>query len=236
MKRSFLELEEKIGYTFQNKDLLKNSLIHKSFGNENKRYKNINNERMELLGDAVLDLVVTEYLYKNFTNLKEGDLAKMKSMIVSEPILAKISRELKIGECLLLSKGEQITGGRDRNSILGDVFEAVLGAIYLDSNFETVKQIVLKHITEYIEHINENEDILDFKTILQEFSQREYKLIPVYEVIAESGPDHKKTFEVSVKIDEEKTGTGTGKNKKTAEQSAAKQLCRKLGVKTNEAL
>lgn len=236
MKKIFLELEEKIGYSFKNKELLKNSLIHKSFGNENKKYKNVNNERMELLGDAVLDLVVTEYLYKNYDSLKEGDLAKMKSMIVSEPILAKISRELRIGDCLLLSKGEQITGGRERESILGDVFEAVLGAIYLDSDFETVKKIALKHIKTYINNINENEDILDFKTILQEFSQREYKLIPVYEVVAESGPDHRKTFEVCVKIDEEKTGKGTGKNKKTAEQAAAKELCKKLGVKVNETL
>lgn len=236
MKRIFLELEEKIGYNFRNKDLLKNSLIHKSFGNENKKYKNVNNERMELLGDAVLDLVVTEYLYKNYNSLKEGDLAKMKSMIVSEPILAKISRELRIGDCLLLSKGEQITGGRERDSILGDVFEAILGAVYLDSDFETVKEIALKHIKTYINNINENEDILDFKTILQEFSQREYKLIPVYEVVAESGPDHRKTFEVCVKIDEDKIGKGTGKNKKTAEQAAAKELCKKLGVKVNEAL
>ncbi|MCJ8342955.1 MAG: ribonuclease III [Cetobacterium sp.] len=236
MKKSFLELEKKIGYTFNDKELLKTSLIHRSFGNEHWRYKKINNERLELLGDAVLDLVVTEYLYKNFDNSTEGDLAKMKSMIVSEPILAKISKELEFGKYLLLSKGEEITGGRERSSILGDVFEAILGAIYLDSNFEISKEVALKHIKHSIDHINENEDILDFKTILQEYSQKEYRVIPTYQVIKEIGPDHQKTFEIIVKIGDKCSETGIGKNKKSAEQSAAKALCKKLEVKLNETL
>ncbi|MBC2855964.1 MAG: ribonuclease III [Cetobacterium sp.] len=236
MKKNFLELEEKLGYNFKNKELLKNSLVHRSFGNENRKYKKINNERLELLGDAVLDLVVTEYLYKNFRNSTEGDLAKIKSMVVSEPILAKISKELDFGNYLLLSKGEEITGGRERSSILGDVFEAILGAIYMDSDFETAKEVALKQIKHSIDHINENEDILDFKTILQEYSQKEYRAIPIYEVAKEVGPDHQKIFEIFVKIGDNIFGHGTGRNKKSAEQAAAKELCKKLGVKLNETL
>lgn len=236
MKKSYLELEKKLGYVFKNKELLKNSLIHRSFGNEHWKYKKINNERLELLGDAVLDLVVTEYLYKNFNNSSEGDLAKMKSMIVSEPILAKISKELDFGNYLLLSKGEEITGGRERSSILGDVFEAILGAIYIDSDFETAKEVALRQIKHSIDHINENEDILDFKTILQEYSQKEFKVIPTYQVAKELGPDHQKTFEIIVKIGDKHLSTGAGKNKKSAEQAAAKELCRQLGVKLHETL
>ncbi len=235
MKKNYLELEGNLGYSFNNKELLKNSLIHRSFGNEHWRYKKISNERLELLGDAVLDLVVTEYLYKSHESSTEGDLAKIKSMVVSEPVLASISKKMDVGKYLLLSKGEEMTGGRERSSILGDAFEAILGAIYLDSDFETAKKYALSHIKDSIDHVDKNEDILDFKTILQEYSQREYKIIPSYEVIRETGPDHQKIFEIEVNIGE-KTGRGTGKNKKSAEQSAAKELCKKLGVKTHEAL
>ena len=240
MKKNYLELEENLGYSFKNKELLKNSLIHRSFGNEHRRYKKISNERLELLGDAVLDLVVTEYLYKSYANSTEGDLAKVKSMVVSEPVLAGISKKLEVGKYLLLSRGEELTGGRERSSILGDAFEAILGAIYMDSNFETAKEFVLTHIKDSIDHVDSNEEILDFKTILQEYSQKNYRVIPEYSVINEIGPDHQKIFEIEVKIDngidEEKSDRGTGKNKKTAEQAAAKSLCKKLGVKIHEAL
>ena len=230
MKKNYLELEGNLGYSFNNKELLKNSLIHRSFGNEHWRYKKISNERLELLVDAV-----TEYLYKSHESSTEGDLAKIKSMVVSEPVLASISKKMDVGKYLLLSKGEEMTGGRERSSILGDAFEAILGAIYLDSDFETAKKYALSHIKDSIDHVDKNEDILDFKTILQEYSQREYKIIPSYEVIRETGPDHQKVFEIEVRIGE-RTGRGTGKNKKSAEQSAAKELCKKLGVKTHEAL
>ena len=135
VSKNLVDLEHRINYYFNDKNLLKNALIHRSFGNEHKHYKNINNEKLELLRDAVLGLVVAEYLYQKYPEEKEGVLAKIKSMAVSEPVLASISRKLRIGEYLLLSKGEMVTGGRDRNSILGDVFEAILGAIYLDSGF-----------------------------------------------------------------------------------------------------
>lgn len=232
------KLEEKLGYTFKDKELLKHALIHRSYGNEHWEYKKINNERLELLGDAVLDLVVTEYLYKNFTKSSEGDLAKLKSMVVSEPVLAKISKELGIGKYLLLSKGEELTGGRDRSSILGDVFEAVLGAIYLDSgsDFLVAKAYGTKLLEYQINHIEENEELIDFKTILQEHSQKSHKVTPVYEVVKETGPDHRKNFEIVVSINDEAVGRGNGRNKKSAEQSAAKDACKTLGVKAFEAL
>lgn len=240
MRKNYLDFEKNLGYTFKDKELLKNSLIHRSFGNEHRRYKKISNERLELLGDAVLDLVVTEYLYKNNMESTEGDLAKIKSMAVSEPVLANISKQLEIGKFLLLSRGEELTGGRERSSILGDAFEAVLGAIYLDSDFEMAKEFALKHLKTSIDNIENIEEILDYKTILQEYSQKEYKIIPEYNVIDEVGPDHQKTFEIEVKIlvNENKkiVGIGRGKNKKSAEQGAAKELCKKLGVKTNETL
>lgn len=236
MRKKLEELEKRVGYTFKNKTLLETALIHRSYGNENWRYKNINNEKLELLGDAVLDLVVTEFIYNLYPAANEGDLAKLKSMVVSEPVLARISKDLGIGEFLLLSKGEEMTGGRVRNSILGDVFEALLGAIYLDSSFEESKKYAMKHMEYWIKNVDNNEEILDFKTILQEYSQKEYKTVPTYEVHSESGPDHLKTFEIVVRIGDGVTGRGVGKNKKNAEQAAAKDLAKRLGVKINETL
>lgn len=237
MDRKLQELQIKIDYQFDDLKLLEKALIHRSFGNENWEYKNVNNEKLELLGDAVLDLVVTEFLYKNYMNASEGELAKLKSMIVSEPVLADISTEIGLGKYLMLSKGEELTGGRERESILGDAFEALLGAIYLDSNLDTAKSFGLKYLKYRIEHIDENEDLIDYKTILQEYSQRVYKKIPVYKVVNELGPDHKKSFEMSVSIEDDKViGEGIGKNKKAAEQLCAKEACKQLGIKINEAL
>ena len=230
--RKLQELQEKIGYIFNDEKLIRKALIHRSFGNENWEFKNINNEKLKLLGDAVLDLIVTEYLYKNFEIATEGELAKLKSMIVSEPVLASISSEIQLGNYLMLSKGEELTGGRDRESILGDVFEAVLGAIYLDSDLATARKVALKYLVYKIEHINENDELIDYKTILQEYSQRVYKIIPIYEVVNEIGPDHKKSFEIVVSIDNGKTiGKGIGKNKKQAEQLAAREACRVLEIR-----
>lgn len=230
VSKNLVDLEHRINYYFNDKNLLKNALIHRSFGNEHKHYKNINNEKLELLGDAVLGLVVAEYLYQKYPEEKEGVLAKIKSMAVSEPVLASISRKLRIGEYLLLSKGEMVTGGRDRNSILGDVFEAILGAIYLDSGFFAAKEYVLFHLKDIIDHIDDFEEILDFKTILQEYCQKKYRDIPKYTLVGEEGPDHRKLFEMQVQI-QNNIAKAKGTNKKIAEQMAAKQLCKELGVK-----
>ena len=233
--KNLLDLEHKLNYYFNDRNLLKNALLHKSLGNERKEYKNQNNERLELLGDAVLDLIVAEYLYKNYKNASEGTIAKLKAMIVSEPILAKISRQIGVGKFLMLSRGEVMSGGRNRESILADSFEATLGAVYIDSNLEEARVFALSHIKQYIDHIEENEDILDFKSILQEYVQKEFRTVPTYELIAERGPDHMKEFEIQVIVGNYKE-KAVAKNKKKAEQLSAKALCIKLGVNYHEAL
>jgi len=233
--KNLLDLEHKLNYYFNDRNLLKNALLHKSLGNERKEYKNQNNERLELLGDAVLDLIVAEYLYKNYKNASEGTIAKLKAMIVSEPILAKISRQIGVGKFLMLSRGEVMSGGRNRESILADSFEAILGAVYIDSNLDEARVFALSHIKQYIDHIEENEDILDFKSILQEYVQKEFRTVPTYELIAERGPDHMKEFEIQVIVGNYKE-KAVAKNKKKAEQLSAKALCIKLGVNYHEAL
>ena len=233
--KNLLDLEHKLNYYFNDRNLLKNALLHKSLGNERKEYKNQNNERLELLGDAVLDLIVAEYLYKNYKNASEGTIAKLKAMIVSEPILAKISRQIGVGKFLMLSRGEIVSGGRNRESILADSFEAILGAVYIDSNLDEARVFALSHIKQYIDHIEENEDILDFKSILQEYVQKEFRTVPIYELVAERGPDHMKEFEIQVIVGNYRE-KAVARNKKKAEQLSAKALCIKLGVKYHEAL
>lgn len=233
--KNLLDLEHKLNYYFNDRNLLKNALLHKSLGNERKEYKNQNNERLELLGDAVLDLIVAEYLYKNYKNASEGTIAKLKAMIVSEPILAKISRQIGVGKFLMLSRGEVMSGGRNRESILADSFEAILGAVYIDSDLDEARVFALSHIKQYIDHIEENEDILDFKSILQEYVQKEFRTVPTYELVAERGPDHMKEFEIQVIVGNYKE-KAVARNKKKAEQLSAKALCIKLGVKYHEAL
>lgn len=233
--KNLLDLEHKLNYYFNDRNLLKNALLHKSLGNERKEYKNQNNERLELLGDAVLDLIVAEYLYKNYKNASEGTIAKLKAMIVSETILAKISRQIGVGKFLMLSRGEVMSGGRNRESILADSFEAILGAVYIDSNLDEARVFALSHIKQYIDHIEENEDILDFKSILQEYVQKEFRTVPTYELIAERGPDHMKEFEIQVIVGNYRE-KAVARNKKKAEQLSAKALCIKLGVKYHEAL
>ena len=233
--KNLLDLEHKLNYYFNDRNLLKNALLHKSLGNERKEYKNQNNERLELLGDAVLDLIVAEYLYKNYKNASEGTIAKLKAMVVSEPILAKISRQIGVGKFLMLSRGEVMSGGRNRESILADSFEAILGAVYIDSNLDEARVFALSHIKQYIDHIEENEDILDFKSILQEYVQKEFRTVPTYELVAERGPDHMKEFEIQVIVGNYKE-KAVARNKKKAEQLSAKALCIKLGVNYHEAL
>ena len=157
------ELMEKIGYEFDDIKLLKEALIHRSYANEHGEIENINNERLEFLGDAVLDLISTEYIYTKEKDDNEGDLAKLKSRIISEPIFSAVSKEIALGEYLFLSNGEEITGGRDRKSILGDAFEALIGAIFMDSGFDEAKRIALKYLKDKIDNIDDLEELKDYK-------------------------------------------------------------------------
>ena len=212
------QLEQIIGYTFQNKKLLRQALTHSSYANEKKLGKLGCNERLEFLGDAVLELISSDFLYKKFPQIPEGELTKKRASLVCEPSLAYCAREFSLPEFLLLGKGENMTGGRNRDSIVSDATEALLGAIYLDGGFSNAKKFVLNFILNDIEH---KQLFYDSKTILQEMVQAKYKETLVYELIKEEGPDHNKSFEVCVKIGDEEIGRGLGRTKKAAEQVAA---------------
>ena len=220
-------LEDELNIIFDNKLLLQKALIHKSFSNENKSINSENNERLEFLGDAVLNLAVTTYLFQNYMNYSEGELAKIKSVVVSEEILNKKANKINLGEYILMGKGEELTGGRNRKSILADTLEAVFGAIYLDKNFNFICKYIQDFLKNDIKEIAENEHIGDYKTILQEVVQQDNKR-PQYEVIQEKGPEHNKTFLVKVDVDDKTLGKGKGNSKKDAEQEAAKTALENL--------
>lgn len=218
MNRKTEELEEIIGYHFKNRHYLTQALTHSSYANEKKLGKLGSNERLEFLGDAVLELISSDYLYARFTQIPEGELTKKRASLVCEPSLAYCAREFGLPQFLLLGKGEDMTGGRNRDSIVSDATEALLGAIYLDGGFANAKEFVLNFILNDIEH---KQLFYDSKTILQEMVQAKYKETLVYELLKEEGPDHNKSFEVCVKIGDEEIGRGLGRTKKAAEQVAA---------------
>ena len=215
--RKQLEFQEVIGYQFQTPGLLSQALTHSSYANEKHMKKGSDNERLEFLGDAVLEIVSSEFLYLNYPKLPEGDLTKMRASLVCEPTLAFCTRQLNLGDYLLLGKGEDMTGGRKRKSILSDALEAVIGAIYLDGGFASAKEFILKFILTDIEH---KQLFYDSKTILQEVVQGEHEKL-TYELISESGPDHNKSFTVEARVGSRVLGEGTGRTKKAAEQEAA---------------
>lgn len=220
-------LASKMHVAFDNYKLLHVALTHTSFANEN----NVcHNERLEFLGDAVLDLIISEYLFRRFKKLPEGELTKARARLVCEQTLAKYAVNLDIGSYLLLGKGEAITGGRSRHSILADAFEAIVGAIYLDKGLEATAGFVLQMLSDEMQYIERGEYVKDFKTLLQETVQRSNDKRISYEVVAESGPDHDKVFEVAVMVNGEYLGMGKGRSKKEAEQHAARLALIKLNV------
>lgn len=214
------ELEEIIGYTFKQEGLLRQALTHSSYANEKHMKKLSDNERLEFLGDAVLEVISSEFLFANYPKLPEGDLTKLRASIVCEPTLALCTREISLGKFLYLGKGENLTGGRERKSILSDALEAVIGAIYLDGGFEPARAFIHRFILTDIEH---KKLFYDSKTILQEIVQGNYEESLHYELLAEEGPDHDKSFRVAAKIGERLIGEGSGHTKKAAEQEAAYQ-------------
>lgn len=212
------ELEKKIDYTFLNKNLLKQALTHSSYANEQKIRKNGDYERLEFLGDAVLEMISSEFLFKENPEMPEGKLTKLRSSLVCEPALAQCAKEIDLGSYMLLGKGEEATGGRFRESITSDVMEALIGALYLDGGYEVARNFIYKNILSDIEN-----RILfyDSKTVLQEIIQTKPNQKLVYELIDEIGPDHNKKFVVEAILNGEKVGFGEGKTKKAAEQKAA---------------
>ena len=219
------ELEEKIDYRFRNPQLLRQALIHSSYANERHLKKHSDNERLEFLGDAVLELTSSEFLYEKYPDYAEGQLTKLRASLVCEPTLAFCTQELDLGRFLYLGKGEDHSGGRKRKSILSDALEAVIGAIYLDGGFANAKEFVLKYILTDIEH---KQLFFDSKTILQEVVQAKGNYALEYKVVHEAGPDHDKHFWVEVQMDETTIGAGEGHTKKAAEQEAAYQALLKI--------
>jgi ribonuclease III len=222
------ELENKLNITFKDKGLLQQALIHKSFVNENVGTDLRNNERLEFLGDAILSISISTHIFYHFPDYPEGELAKMRAVIVSEPSLASRARELDIGKYLLLGKGEEISGGRDRDSILADAMEALFAAIYLDQGFEPAKNFIINLFRGIINKVVAGDYIKDYKTILQEILQKDGSSGPNYSVIDEKGPDHNKRFLVKVFHQDKMIGKGEGFSKKEAEQEAARSALNNL--------
>jgi ribonuclease-3 len=219
-------LQRRIVYSFNNAELLERALTHKSYANENR--VPYHNERMEFLGDAVLNLIVSEYLMKTCPDSTEGDLSRLRAAVVSEPALAAIARTLELGDYLLLGKGEEQTGGRNKDSLLADCLEALVAAVYLDGGTEAATAFVMRSFEEVIKKTSTSGGTLDYKTELQELCQERLKQLPEYRIISETGPDHRKQFTMEVWIKGTLSGLGLGKSKKEAEQRAAKEALEKL--------
>ena len=225
MSQKLKKLEKKIGYTFQDLEILKQAMMHSSYINEKHLPKYKCNERLEFLGDAVLELVSSEFLFYEDQTRPEGELTKARASMVCEPALAFCAREIDLGQYLLLGKGEDATGGRKRESVTSDAMEALIGAIYIDGGFANAKEFIKRFILNDLEN---KKLFFDSKTILQEIVQAHFKEEISYRMIGEEGPDHDKSFHAAVLIGEKEYGTGTGRTKKAAEQEAAYQSILRL--------
>lgn len=226
-------LENKIGIKFNDIKLLHIALTHSSYANEKKKIKY--NERLEFLGDSVLQLVITEYLFLNYKDKLEGELSKKRALIVCENSLFSIAQNLKLGEYIKMSKGEELTGGRERVSILADTVEAVIASIYLDKGIHIVREFILKSFNDIIEKAMKDEIILDYKTRLQEIIQKDGDIQITYILIKYEGPPHRRKFYTEVKIKDNVLGNGFGYSKKESEQNAAKKAIENMeDLKENE--
>jgi ribonuclease III len=214
------DLERALDYRFHQLELLNQALTHKSYVHE-QREPAQHNERLEFLGDAVLGLVISDYCYGRFTKLAEGELSKLRASLVNEGNLARIARRLDLGAYLLVGRGEELTGGRAKTSLLADTLEALLAAIYLDSSLDAVYQVVLRCFQDDL-NTRLNEGHKDYKSELQEYTQEKFGCVPTYIVVREHGPDHEKVFEIELVIRGQLQGLGAGKSKKEAEQAAAR--------------
>lgn len=222
-------IEQRLGYVFSRAELLDEALTHKSFANENRLP--YHNERLEFLGDAVLNLAVSEYLMTICPHSTEGELSRLRAAVVSEPTLASVARSIDLGGFILLGRGEEQTGGRDKDSLLADCLEAVIASVYMDAGHEAVKGLIERLFTEEIKKTCKAGGLRDYKTRLQEICQERMKSLPEYRVVSETGPDHHKHFEVEILINGNKLGRGSGRSKKSAEQQAAMEALKILALK-----
>ena len=226
IKESIRAFEEKIGYEFKDKTYIQTALTHSSFANEHKEFNY--NERLEFLGDSILGLVVSDYLFRARNDLPEGKLTRLRANVVCEESLSVVARKINLGDHLFLGKGEKTSGGSDRDSILADATEAVIAAIYLDGGFDQAKDFILSNLRDTIAKNIDGNIFRDYKTILQEIIQGNNGKIS-YKLVGESGPDHNKEFEMQVKCGQDTIGIGKGKNKKEAEKEAARDALVKMG-------
>ncbi len=218
----FYDLETRIKIIFSDRNLLQTVFVHRSYLNENKKFKLPSNEKLEFLGDSVLSLITAVYLFKNYPQLKEGDYTEIKSSIVKMESLAAAAKELELGKYLLLSKGEEKSGGRTNRNILADCFEALIACIFLDKGFETAYHFVLRYLFgKRLDYIVKNKQYLSAKTQLQELIQGKYKNLPQYRILEEKGPEHKRIFKVGVFFNNKQLGVGVAFSKKEAEEKAA---------------
>jgi len=225
-KNKLAVFQKAAGFKFKNTALLNLSFTHRSVSNESGN--KINNERLEFLGDSILGAVCATLLYQSYSEKSEGELAKIKSVVVSEDILSVVAHGLHIDEMLLLGKGEELSGGRTKNAILADALEALIGALYLDSGYKAAFDFVSRCISPEIKKATGSDYHKDYKSLLQEYCQRRYRCYPEYIMVKRSGPEHERVFWMEVRINETVYGSGTGRNKKSAEQEAAKTAWEKL--------
>lgn len=221
-KKDLHLFESGAGLRFRHLELLNQAFSHRSYANEQDESVE-NNERLEFLGDSVLGLVVAEYLYVKLSDRAEGDLARIKSFVVSEDSLAEVAKSIRVDQFVLIGKGEEHSGGREKKAILADAMEAIIGAYFLDSGFKPVRKFVISHLAPQIDSVLEDRHRKDYKTLLQEYSQKAFKTYPRYSIQKKTGPDHDRTFWMMVEVDGTVYGPGKGKNKKEAEQAAAEK-------------
>ncbi|PSJ31720.1 ribonuclease III [Peptostreptococcus russellii] len=226
INRNIDEFEKKIEYDFKNREYIQIALTHSSFANEHKQFKY--NERLEFLGDSVLGLVISDYLFNERKDLPEGKLTKLRANVVCEESLSRVAKKLDVGNFLFLGKGEKICGGRERDSILADATEAIIAAIYLDGGIECAKEFILSNLRDIISNTVDGNIFRDYKTILQEIIQKKNGKLS-YRLVEENGPDHNKEFEMVVKSGHTILGQGRGRNKKEAEKEAAKNALINMG-------
>ncbi len=234
MKDSYQDLENILGLEFKNKDLLLNAITHRSYLNEHKEETFDNNERLEFLGDAVLELIISDHLFHTYPDNPEGDLTSFRSAAVRTESLAEESRKMGLGEYLRMSKGEYESGGSDKDYLLANTYEAILGAIYKDKGYDVAKNFVFRTLVPKIKDIVENRLDIDCKTRIQELIQAKFKVTPTYEVIKEEGPDHDKKFLIGVMINDKIIGEGEGSSKQKAEENAASNGIKFLLNKYND--
>lgn len=222
------DLQEAIGFTFKDDSLFREALVHRSYLHENPSFPSRDNQRLEFLGDALLDFVAGDYLYRRYPKMREGELTSLRAALVKEETLARFAQALDLGRYLYLGRGEEESGGRERPSLLADAFEALAGALHLDGGLKAAKRFILRFLEPETDRIIAQGEVRDYKSLFQEEAQRRFQATPLYRTIDERGPDHNKLFTVEVLIAEKVYGRGEGRTKQAAEQEAARQALEKI--------